>query len=384
MTNINQKQAVNRVKQAVPINWDEIPSDPRQLPFTVLVEGMQGVGKTHFSMTFPEPIFILDTENRADVVAAKFAGAKKVYRKKITTFNDIRQILIQKVFPEHNGGTIVIDSGSDLQALAELEYLEEAKVEKIYPTYIWARVWEKIDNMLKLIREKGYYCVVTGRIKDEYTEDGKRTGYYVLEGYKKLPYRVDIHLRLLPNFTAEVYKNGFRNEPIDQVKVLERPSFTEIIAKLVMGAPGEIVLPQVELEEVKPKEEKKPKKATGKSPAREVKEKAEPRESDLEAQYDAVPNSEGNHLTPLENEAPAVSGEANLDNLAAREDIMEVYKYGLKLGLDNATLKMLLYDIRGDEVQDHDRLTEGMTVGELQEWQKNIDIIATEYLGVEK
>ena len=29
--------------------------------------------------------------------------------------------------------------------------------------------------MLKLIREKGYYCVVTGRIKDEYTEDGKRT-----------------------------------------------------------------------------------------------------------------------------------------------------------------------------------------------------------------
>ena len=35
--------------------------------------------------------------------------------------------------------------------------------------------------MLKLIREKGYYCVVTGRIKDEYTEDGKRTGYYVLE-----------------------------------------------------------------------------------------------------------------------------------------------------------------------------------------------------------
>src|SRR5690606_40655171 len=112
------------------------------------------------------------------------------------------------------------------------------------------------------------------------------------------------------------------------------------------------VLPQVELEEVKPKEEKKP---TGKSPAREVKEKAEPRESDLEAQYDVVPNSEGNHLTPLENEAPAVSGEANLDKLAAREDIMEVYKYGLKLGLDNATLKMLLYDIRGDEVQDHDR-----------------------------
>ena len=75
---------------------------PRQLPFTVLVEGMQGVGKTHFSVTFPEPIFILDTENRADVVAAKFAGAKKVYRKKITTFNDIR-VLIQRCFLNTTG-----------------------------------------------------------------------------------------------------------------------------------------------------------------------------------------------------------------------------------------------------------------------------------------
>ena len=101
MTNINQKQAVNRVKQAVPINWDEIPSDPRQLPFTVLVEGMQGVANPLLH-DLPEPIFI--SILRTGLMSwPRSSPAKKVYRKKITTFNDIRQILIQKVFPEHNG-----------------------------------------------------------------------------------------------------------------------------------------------------------------------------------------------------------------------------------------------------------------------------------------
>jgi hypothetical protein len=180
-----QRGNKGQVRQTANIEWDEIPKNPGQLPFVVLAEGLQGVGKTHFSMTFPEPIFILDTENRADVVAAKFAGNKKVYRKKITTFNDLRLTLVQRIFSEHEGGTIVIDSGSDLQTMAELEYLEEAKMEKIYPTYIWARVWEKIDNMLKTIRDRGFYCVITGRLRDEYTDDGKRTGDYVLEGWKK-------------------------------------------------------------------------------------------------------------------------------------------------------------------------------------------------------
>lgn len=33
---------------------------------------------------------------------------------------------------------------------------------------------------------------------------------------------------------------------------------------------------------------------------------------------------------------------------------MEAYKYGLGLGLDNSTLKMLLFDIRGEDVADQD------------------------------
>lgn len=392
---VNQKVHPNRPQlrqQKVNIEWDEIAQNPGELPFIVLVEGMQGVGKTHFSMTFPEPIFLLDTENRADVVAAKFAGSKKVYRKKITTFNELRQVLLQRVFTEHQGGTIVIDSGSDLQAMAELEYLEEARVEKIFPTYIWARVWEKIDNMLKIIRDKGFYCVITGRLREEYTEDGKRTGYYVFEGYKKLPYRVDLHLRLLPNFTAEVYKNGFRNEPINQVRILERPSYPEIMDKLIRT---NLQMPTLELEEVKPSakvpaerevlgvqqaKQDQTSKGREKRPARETEETEDDKQAVLEALGGEIFNREGNHLTESGIEAQNGFSEAVLNQEASREQVVEAYKYGLQLGLDNATLKMLLYNIRGGEATDHDRISVGMTVEEIDLWKAQMDEIAKEFL----
>lgn len=374
-----QRGNKGQVRQTANIEWDEIPKNPGQLPFVVLAEGLQGVGKTHFSMTFPEPIFILDTENRADVVAAKFAGNKKVYRKKITTFNDLRLTLVQRIFSEHEGGTIVIDSGSDLQTMAELEYLEEAKMEKIYPTYIWARVWEKIDNMLKTIRDRGFYCVITGRLRDEYTDDGKRTGDYVLEGYKKLPYRVDLHLRLLPDFTAEVYKNGFRNEPIDRVKVLERPSYSEIMDKLIMGN-----VPKVDdLEEVKPSKVKpaKTKNIDNKTLAKEVEKAVNASESELEAPGETILNQEGNHIQDEENPPQIASYETDSDLVATKEQVVEAYKYGLGLGLDNSTLKMLLFDIRGEDVADQDKISDGMTVSEIEIWKEGMRTIAEEYLG---
>lgn len=363
----NQK-GKKQVRPTIEVEWDEIPTKPAELPFTVLVEGAQGAGKTHFSMTFPEPIFILDTENRADVVAAKFAGYKKVYRKRVATFNELRQTLVQLVF-EHESGTIVIDSGSDLQAMAELEYLEEAKVERIFPTYIWGRVWDKMDNMLKAIRERGFYCVITGRLRDEYKND-ERTGYQVLEGYKKLPYRADIHLRLLGDNTAEVYKNGFRNDPIEQVKVLEAPSYSEIMDKLILAeTPG----PEV-LEEVKPVANEKVAKAE-----KEKKEKAKVKaETAKKQKVEEIP--EGNHKAEKRNPPQNGLKEVDLNAVATKEEIVEAYKHGLEIGLDDATLKMILFDVRGEDVADQERPSDGMTVGEIEIWKEGMKTIAEEFL----
>lgn len=218
--------------------WDEIPTNPAELPFVVLVEGLQGAGKTHFSCTFPEPIFILDSENRSDKVAAKFAGNKKVYRKKIRSFDDIRQALVRGVFPNHSSGTVVIDSASDLQKLAEQEFLREAQKQKIYPTVLWAKVFQKIDDLLSVIRDHGLYCILTARLKDEYVGEGDnrtRTGSLVMEGYKRLPYLCDFHLRLIGDGTAVIYKNGFRNSPIETTEPLLNPCFQTVSSLIGAG-----------------------------------------------------------------------------------------------------------------------------------------------------
>ncbi len=340
-----------QAKAPIQVEWDEIPLNPSELPFIVLAEGLQGAGKTHFAMTFPEPIFILDTENRADKVASKFAGVKPVYRKRISSFNEIRQTLVQKIF-EYPGGTIVIDSGSDLQMLAELEYLEEAKVEKVYPTYLWVRIWEKIDGMIATIRDRGFHCVITGRLRDEYIDDGKKTGNLVLEGYRKLPYRVDIHLRLLGNNRAEVYKNGFRNSPIENIKVLEAPSYSVLMEKLIVAqTPEPSDLKRVEV--IKPKS--RAKKTT-------------------EAKHDGI--AEGNHPTPERNPSQNGSTELGFDGVATKDQVIDAYKYGLGLGLSEDTLKMILYDIRGGAVEDHEKLSDGMTMGEISAWREGMETIA--------
>jgi len=199
-------------------------------------------------------------------------------------------------------------------------------------------------------------------------------------------------LRLLPNFTAEVYKNGFRNEPINQVRILERPSYPEIMDKLIRT---DLQMPTLELEEVKPSakvpaerevlgvqqaKQDQTSKGREKRPARETEETEDDKQAVLEALGGEIFNREGNHLTESGIEAQNGFSEAVLNQEASREQVVEAYKYGLQLGLDNATLKMLLYNIRGGEATDHDRISVGMTVEEIDLWKAQMDEIAKEFL----
>jgi hypothetical protein len=87
-----------------------------------------------------------------------------------------------------------MDSASDLLQFAETEYLAESKKEKIYPLVLWAKVYEKPDFIFNKIRQFGFNAVFTQQLKEVYRNE-KATGEYMPAGYKKIPYRVDIHLQ---------------------------------------------------------------------------------------------------------------------------------------------------------------------------------------------
>jgi hypothetical protein len=350
------KQQTNQSGQAppkAPVAWDEIPDNPADNAFIVLAEGMQGAGKTHFAMSFPEPIFLIDTENRADKVAGKFkAQGKVVYRKKCLTFDDIRQAIAQLIFAQHGCGTIVIDSGSDLQSYAETEFLQQNRKEKVWPQVLWGEVHAKTDNLLAAIREKGFYCVVTGRLKDDYAGpygEGVKTGQMIFEGYKRMPYLVDIHLRLTGDGKALVQKNGFRNTPTEETPTIDNPSFETVISKLVLHGAEDSA---DKVEELKAKT-----KQDAPTAAKDAQDGSEKSKETKDAQEDKkVPNN------------PADYG-----RVATREEIAQAFAIAKELGLEAGCLKMLLHDVKGDPT------TDGITVGQIAAWVEGMHTIADEY-----
>ena len=191
--------------------FDVIPSKE---PIIVSIISEAGFGKTHFTNTFPNPVFN-DTEGRAQIVARKFKREKN-YIKHTTSMKTIREtitlmkdILCQNEEDRHNW-TWVIDSGSDWLQFAETEYLKEAKKEKIYPTVLWAQVYNKIDKVFDTIRKLGFNAIITQQVKEEYKGD-KPTGNLIPAGYKKFPYRVDvsIHLKKGIEFDGDVYYEDY-------------------------------------------------------------------------------------------------------------------------------------------------------------------------------
>lgn len=183
-------------QQLTPDNFFDAVPEKENIIVGIAAPG--GFGKTHFSNTFPNPI-INDTEGRAHIVGKKFPENK--YIKHTKNMNDIRNtvmLMATSICPNPNERykyTWVLDSGSDWLQFAESEYLTQAKKDKVYPTVLWSQVYDKIDMIFDKIRELGFNAVITQQLKEEYKGE-KPTGNMIPSGYKKLPYRVDIHLFL--------------------------------------------------------------------------------------------------------------------------------------------------------------------------------------------
>lgn len=191
--------------------FDAVP-DKENIIVSIIGDG--GLGKTHFACTFPQPV-ITDTEQRAQIVARKFEKNKD-YIKKTSNIKQIRQtveMLATVICPdpkERHNYTWVMDSGSDWLQMAEVEYLAEAKKDKVYPTVLWAQVYEKIDQIFNAIRKLGVNAVITQQLKEKYVGD-KGTGEFIPSGYKKFPYRVDISLYFQKGieYKGDIYYEDF-------------------------------------------------------------------------------------------------------------------------------------------------------------------------------
>lgn len=193
----------------------------------ILVAGPEGVGKTHFSCTFPDPIVYLDTEGRAGRVIRKFPK-KTIYYKHVTSWNDIR--LAAKKLKKLDVQSLVIDSASDLRQWADKSWLAEQESQKVHPIHHWAFVNQMLDGFVEFLQEQGIWVVMTARVKREYVDD-RFTGNMIPDIYHKLPYKVDLFLEYRDE-AFRVVKSAFDKSHIG--REFQWPTF-DTIQKLIEG-----------------------------------------------------------------------------------------------------------------------------------------------------
>lgn len=101
----------------------------------VMVWADPGRGKTHFAYTMPDPVCIIDTENKADDIAHKFSGSEKGDDPLIWQPSDFDEALeardeafeyLEWFLDEHDQrGTLVVDSMSIMWDWAQQKYIKE-------------------------------------------------------------------------------------------------------------------------------------------------------------------------------------------------------------------------------------------------------------------
>lgn len=193
----------------------------------VAVYGDPGSGKSHFAASFPEPIFVIDTENRFARLGKKFPGkdirVMHCYREDdeglfdpVATLHnaEIAVSRARKAAKESGVGTIVIDSASDIWVMAQ-EYMKTEHLNRDRFALVnregwnWGIANKRNDAVVMKALVQDVHVVVTG--KAAYDEAGLSRGTW----RKDVPYQADVIIYLCctqedeedePTYTATIEK----------------------------------------------------------------------------------------------------------------------------------------------------------------------------------
>jgi len=151
------------------------------------VFGAWETGKTHFALTFPEPVYVIDTEFGAAPVARKFSG-KKIYIMEacvidpatdefdaISSLERFEEAV--KSLKDVEKGTVVIDTGTDLWSWLgawkeSVGTVRSKKSGELLRTE-WSHANERYRNLVMKLLSRPTHFVMTGHVAPVYDTTGK-------------------------------------------------------------------------------------------------------------------------------------------------------------------------------------------------------------------
>jgi hypothetical protein len=169
------------------------------------VEGLEGCGKTRFTLTAPAPIAFVNFDFGLEGVIESFQQQKAIYVATVKLdFAGERGKVIEAAEKElakvetnyqtalKQARTIIIDTGSELWELLRLAAF--GKLEKVMP-HQYAEPNQQMTRLIKLAYDSDANLILTHRLKEQWIND-KKTGAFEFSGMKDVPYLVQAHARM--------------------------------------------------------------------------------------------------------------------------------------------------------------------------------------------
>lgn len=179
---------------------------PRRL--IVSASGKPKEGKTHFALTFPEPIFLFDVDTGTEGVVEKFRNGspetgqpKEIHLYPIRVPSKVSQDKYETLWRDVQAklevawsigkGTVVIDTSSECYELSRLaKFGKLAQVQPYHYTEVNVE-WKEL--MKKAFDAEQMNTVFIHRLKKEYINNAP-TGRMEVAGYGEVEYQTQINL----------------------------------------------------------------------------------------------------------------------------------------------------------------------------------------------
>jgi hypothetical protein len=208
--NEEEKAALIKLRDTFGERFEAPP--PRNL--TVVIAAEQGLGKTHLLCTLAEdpqygPLYVGDTEHRAQIVVEKFtARGLPIKRATITSYPELVAFVKWAKRNLTSPYSIGLDSLSDLDKFAEEQYLMHENKEFVGKPIQHPRMQRYIYALLDELKFSGATIIATAKMKDEFVGEN-RTGRVLPRLFKDVPYRADMTVLLYKDGRRVVDKSGW-------------------------------------------------------------------------------------------------------------------------------------------------------------------------------
>lgn len=212
-------------------------------------------GKTHWALTAKRPIYFLDTEKSANILAKQLPeeiqkeifivdlvelAEKKGNHLDLTqsmemTFDIIGE-LIDAIECSEKTGTIVIDSMSDIWEQLKIWLAEQADLKTVKSTgdmmgTEWGRANKRWTQLMRLLQASDWNVILTFKAKERFGEGGKRLGIFDADWQKNTFHFLDLNVeiqRVGSDHTFIFHGGRFG----DSYENLTNPTFDDVLSYL--------------------------------------------------------------------------------------------------------------------------------------------------------